>query len=340
MKNKFEGKKIILAITADVNLHSCFVDNLEYLGFEVFLLCNSEKFKYKNLYQKVTNFFRKFFFNDKLYKKRLIKKSNIESDIKTALSFPNVDFSLFIRPDLFDLEVIDIITKKSNKNYAYQWDGLERYPEVYDTIPFFDKFYVFDKKDLNYKIKTYPLTNFYFDCYENLIFKNAKIDIDVFYIGSYDNRIDKLLLLCNYLYNSGFNIKIVLLTKPRRKLKKYKFITFIQKPISYIENLKMVANSKAIIDIHHENVHSGLSLRIFEAIGNNKKLITTNPIIKPYDFYNSDNFFLVEDNFKDLSNFVNSEFNLEKNNLKDKYSFTNWISYVLEGENHSKIDIP
>lgn len=37
---------------------------------------------------------------------------------------------------------------------AYQWDGMSRFPEVDETIGFFDEFYVFDKNDIESNSKS------------------------------------------------------------------------------------------------------------------------------------------------------------------------------------------
>jgi hypothetical protein len=104
----------------------------------------------------------------------------------------------------------------------------------------------------------------------------------------------------------------------------------------------MVADSKCIIDLHHDSVHSGLSFRTFEALGFNKKLITTNPIIKDYDFYDDQNIFFADEttDFSNINDFLNSDYKEIDPIIKNKYSFSNWIKYILEIDDNTPIEIP
>ena len=77
--------------------------------------------------------------------------------------------------------------------------------------------------------------------------------------------------------------------------------------------------------------HNGLSFRIFEAIKYEKKLITNNKTVKQYDFYHPNNIFVFEeDNFQGLENFLKVAYTPLSEEIKQKYSFTNWLRYVLD----------
>ncbi len=339
MKNKMEKQKIILTITPDMGIYNCIVDNLKYLGFEVYLICN-KGFRYKNFKDRLISLFRKIVFKDKLFKYNLRQKYNFDTNQIKLNDFPNVDFGLTIRADLFEIKTLENIKKKSKKNFCYHWDGLSRFENIEKTISIFDKFYIFDKEDLQNKLKTYPTTNFFFDCYPDLIKKNKKPEFDVYYIGSYDNRILKLIEICEFLDSQKLNLNIIICGKPKRALKKYKYIKFIKKPLTYIENLKMVSNSSIIIDLHHEKIHNGLSFRTFESLGFDKKLITSNDIVKDYDFYNPENIFVYKNNFTEMKKFISTDYKSIDSKIKYKYSFTNWINYILEIDTTLPILIP
>jgi hypothetical protein len=339
MENKQAKEKIILAITPDMEIYKCIVDNLNYLNYDVYLLSENHDFKYKNLKDRVINFYKKKILKDKTYKRVLRRKYFKEEHNKKLLTFPDTEYSITIRADLFEDITLKKITSKSSKSYSYQWDGLSRFPEVKNTIRLFDKFYVFDKKDLTINPKTFPTTNFYFDCYQTLL-KNENPEYDAYFIGSYDSRIDTLLQICEFLYSHNFKLNIILFCKPKKHLKKYSYIRFINRPLNYLENLKMVANSKMVIDIHHPNLHSGLSFRTFEALGYNKKLITSNSIIKDYDFYNDQNIYIIDNNNNNFEKFLDSNYQEVPLEIKNKYSFTNWINYTLEKDNFTTINIP
>jgi hypothetical protein len=322
-------KRILVMMTADVKICNSVKDNLEFLDYEVVLIANND-FKYKNIKDRFVNFYKKVFKSDKSYKRQLIR--NYEENQNLFLLEQqkiNFDFTLVIRPDKFSLKVLEAAKIKSNKIVAYQWDGMSRFPEVEETIDFFDDFYVFDESDIEKKSKKLNLTtNFYFDCYDNLFEKEIKYD--VYFIGSHDNRIQDLLRMCEELESMGLKIKVLLATSPKEYLKKYKFITFLNKSLTYYENLEILSQSKIIIDLAHKDLHTGLSFRAFESVGYDKKLITTNKLIKSMDFYNPQNIYLYDDGRTDLIDFVNSPYLSILKNIKNKYGFSNWVNYMFK----------
>jgi len=209
-KTVFKNKTIVLAMTKDNDFFSCFIDNLKYLGFENVILIKNKPFKYKKLIHKIQNFIQKTIFKNKEFKKELIKKydSNAEEQIQLLEKYnaKSIDYGLVIRADVFKKPVLKKIKEKTLNTYAYQWDGLDRYPKIKNRIHFFDKFYVFDSKDIK-ENQTYPLTNFYFDCYQDILdTKNSEFDF--YYLGSYDNRINNLLEVCEALHKHGFKLNI------------------------------------------------------------------------------------------------------------------------------------
>lgn len=68
-----------------------------------------------------------------------------------------------------------------------------------------------------------------------------------------------------------------------------------QKTIRYSEMIAVLAISKAQIEIQHPS-KKGLTTRAFESLGTKTKLITTNPAIRQYDFYNSNNILIIDRN--------------------------------------------
>jgi hypothetical protein len=337
MKKIFEDKSIILAITPDVALYKCFVDNLEYLGFTVFLICNTEKFEYENIFQRLTNTVRKTLFNDTFFKRECKRQFYKEKNLAKLNQIKNADYSLTIRADMFDKSVIKEITKKAKRNIAYQWDGLNRFPEVKDLISLFDKFYVFDKNDLNQSFKVNFTTNFYFDCYFSDLLKTAsKTEFDVYFIGSYDSRINKLIAICDHLQHNNLKLNIILCGSPVKKLQKHAYITFIKERLNNFENLKMISNSKIIIDLHYDTLHTGLSFRIFDALGNRKKIISTNKNLMQYDFYNKNNIYILDYSEISIETFMESPFDDSNYDVIQNYSFTKWITKMLHTEDDEK----
>jgi hypothetical protein len=111
-----------------------------------------------------------------------------------------------------------------------------------------------------------------------------------------------------------------------RKIKK---ICFCFKHIDYDEYIKISESSKAIIDIEHPG-QKGLTMRTFEVLGKEKKLITTNKNIRTYDFYNASNI-LVIDRYHPVidKNFINGDYQPLPANIYYKYSIDGWLEDIF-----------
>ncbi|NWO29156.1 hypothetical protein [Capnocytophaga sp. oral taxon 903] len=327
MKQKdFEGKTIIIAMPNHFGLLEQFKDNLEFLGFEVFVLDISNRTNAISLKDKITHGYKKLFFGDRSYKPS-IKNKKAKEDILIQLShIKKTDYALFIRPDLFDFEVIDKVKQISKKTVAYQWDGLNRYPLAKKYINLFDKFYVFDKKDLNLSRRLKHTTNFYFD---NIISKEVVTPKTVFFVGTYmKNRVLLLEQISTLLENKGL-IPNIFLVSQRKKSYHYKF-KIIDKEFSFKESILKMQKSEYLLDLHNP-IHNGLSFRTFESIGYGKKLITNNLLVKEYDFYNPNNIFIIEKgSFDNIDEFLNAPYQPLEKEIQDKYSFSSWIKQLLK----------
>jgi hypothetical protein len=87
----------------------------------------------------------------------------------------------------------------------------------------------------------------------------------------------------------------------------------------------MYAESETIVDLVRDN-QSGLSFRIFEAIGMQKNVITDNNAIETYDIFETDKIKLLTNNFEKI-NFENS---IYPENMINKYNIQNWIKTVFK----------
>lgn len=339
LKQNVVKKSIILIMPKHFEIYKAFLDNLEQCGFEVKLFYASDQdFRYVNIIQKLTNFFRKTFFNDKNFKQNL--KLNFDS-VQLAHQFQNLnsiaDYALVIRPDYFTKEALLLLKTKAKKLIGYQWDGLDRYPKAKTLITIFDKFFVFDPNDFQKYKKTHSnillTSNFYFDIATSYNANNSK-NKEVFFIGSFvENRIESILFLTKILKKLGYTINIKLLYFNEETPKKYadSGITFIKDPLTYPQVMEQIQKSDIILDFV-DTVHNGLSFRFFEAIYLSKKLITNNKLSREHELYSQSNILVWDTNITPqvIENFVNADYkNLEKKDI-EKYSFTTWINHILE----------
>ncbi|MFV0248639.1 MAG: hypothetical protein ACK5H1_06740 [Tenacibaculum sp.] len=339
-------KKIILGLPKTFSFFKIIKKNIEFYGYEVISICYEERhnFKYKNFPQRAYNFFRKTFLNDKNYKNKLkfkLYRDMIESVINSIDG--KVDYTLLIRADIYPIDVLNKLKKKSKKLIAYQWDGLHRFPAIYTHIKLFDRFFVFDKTDFNYKkANLLPLTNFYFD-YDKSTIPLEACENDIYFIGSLvHERMPQIINFINYVKNLDLKLDINIFYSNKCDRDKYaiKGVKYINKHMDYEDNIKFLKNSKIIVDFLNQT-HRGLSFRTFEALCFDKKLITNNPEVKNYDFYNSNNIFIWNGNNIDkLEEFINLPYKKIDNSIKLKYSFKNWLNYVLDTNEYVPINFP
>jgi len=170
------------------------------------------------------------------------------------------------------------------------------------------------------------LTNFYFD---NV--SSNKTTTDAYYIGNFDNRILIIEKIVSLLVENNLKPEVLIKIKSNKKTDVYsKDIKFITEFVPFEENQKRIKETKIILDIHKQ-VQNGLTFRVFEAIGLNKKLITTNKDIINYDFYNPNNIFIWDENIKEIpKDFLNKEYEKLPENIYRKYSLENWVKTILQ----------
>lgn len=196
-----------------------------------------------------------------------------------------------------------------------------------DASKFLSKFsivYSFDKEQcekygLSYMPQIFPLEDIDGDDLDN--------ENSCYFIGIDKGRINTIDLVAMAL--SKYNIQCdfnVLRDRTSREHSKF----YIDKGITYQENISRAKKQKFILEINQEG-QSGLTLRALESLFFGKKLISNNPDLKDYDFYDESRIFI----FNDLNDFETSKFKVfilsdykpvqEEllNNYKASYFFSN-----------------
>lgn len=148
----------------------------------------------------------------------------------------------------------------------------------------FDEKYTFDTGDS----KTFGMRYLGFNYYsKHNIKNNYNLQYDIYYIGrSTLDRNDLFYAVYNMLTSKNCNFDFHI--KPSKtetvRLPKVKYIE--SKMISYNKILEDLQKSRCILEILREN-QKGPSLRYFEAVCYNKKLLTTNPEIVNFPYYDN-----------------------------------------------------
>lgn len=103
-------------------------------------------------------------------------------------------------------------------------------------------------------------------------------------------------------------------------------------PLAGKEIDRVFADSKCVLDSAQAG-QIGLTIRVLEALGSKKKLITTNEDVVSYDFYRPENIYIYIYNGKiDLDNiFFKENYKELSKEIYDKYSLRNWLKEIVEG---------
>lgn len=325
----FHGKSIILATPTHHGFHQVIEQELYGVGFDQVhnISFFDSHFHYKSLVERAGSFAKKNLFGNKSFKDELKYARNRERIEAGLAGVTYTDYALFIRPEVYPKDLIARVRDKSGMLVAYQWDGIRRFPKVLDYIPLFDRFFVFDPSDLSVE-GTKPVTNFYTESLH--LSTGAGTDaVGAYYVGAYNKvRIDELTAIVTALSNLGLPVAVQLVGK--KNAHTTSLLPVVQTEITYRENISAARRANILVDVQN-TAHNGLSFRVFEALGFEKKLITNNHGITQYDFYHPANIFVWgKDDPARLREFVGaSSFKLPEA-IRKKYGFSNWISHLLD----------
>ena len=194
-------------------------------------------------------------------------------------------------------------TKKENKVIVYFWNYIDDNNKYILNDKNIDEFWTFDKNDAKkYNMKYNP--QFYT---KNVKIQDEQNKYDVLFLGRPKTRKKDIVDLEKKLKEEGIQTN-------------FKIIENEKDYVSYDEYLKMIAESKCILDYNQEG-QVGLSLRPMEALFLERKLITNNTDIKNYDFYNHDNIFINE-----IKEFINKPYKKIDQDIIDYYDFDQWLN--------------
>ena len=243
------------------------------------------------------------------------------------------DYALCIRANIYPKEIIAAIREHSKICVNYQYDGIDRFPDIIEYLPYFDCCWVFNKND----VEKYPqhhfkaTTNFYFDF---PIEREGRVE-GLYFLGGYEERREhQISVFLDEARRLGLSLDFHIYCKDDRASKIFgnDGITYLdrQSILSFEQNLQKVKNCLAIVDfVQFENY--GLSFRVFDALCFDKKLITTNQAVAECDFYHPDNIFIWNGESLDgLEDFFRRPYHPVSEEIKNKYAFGNWVRRILD----------
>lgn len=163
----------------------------------------------------------------------------------------------------------------------------------------------------------------------NTALEKVNIKDNIFNISSFDNRIEEIDKISKVFVEGG--LKIYFLLFWYKKLN-YKNLISITEYLSLKETKKLISQSNAMIDIQRSD-QNGLSFRVFESLGYQKKLITTNQKVKEFDFYDPKNILVIESstiNIEKIYEFLSSTYVKIPPDILEKYTVHNFTSHIFK----------
>lgn len=209
----------------------------------------------------------------------------------------------------------------------YSWDSLQ-YFDYLSWLKIFDRVYTFDYKDSQeYNIKYLPL--FYSPELDEISDRNEK-EFDLLFIATFKESRLAFINSITERYDKNLRIKVVLSLSvyryiiDRLKGKKIRRKDVVFQPLPFESYLDLLSKTEVVLD-YTPQTQTGLPMRIPEAIGARKKIITNNENV--FDEFNHSPNVMVYDEDTDILPFIKQP----KSEMpeREKYSIENWINVML-----------
>ena len=126
------------------------------------------------------------------------------------------------------------------------------------------------------------------------ILAEKKYQSDVFFLGKPKGRLDLLIEISKGLKSYGVNCNFMVLGIPKEEQKDPEYIHYIEKPLTYAENLCYACNAKCLLELMQPDA-VGYTFRTSETLLYGKKMITNNSFIRNASFYNENGMIVLDD---------------------------------------------
>ncbi len=255
-----------------------------------------------------------------------LKKIDWQTDVEYFLFFVNT--SIYpIKPS----ELAELQTKYNIKLVMLIWDkwdsaDCDQVKEYLSEIKFD---YVLDFDILDAKNNGFIYT---YLPYSILYDVDTNVQYDLYMAGSDKGRLTEILEIYKQAKNHGVTEKFRIY-KAKRKDQKYKNEITYNKYISYKTLVEETVKSNCILEMLVEN-QTGATLRYYEAVCYNKKLLTNNKYVVDFPFYNP-NYIHVYDNIDDINwNWVTERIPVDYH-YDGRFSPSKLIDYIIDLEENT-----
>lgn len=214
------------------------------------------------------------------------------------------DYVFVVKSEAAGKAEIDLLRQAypTAKFVLYLWDSVKNVPDGEKKIPLYDEVLTFDPCDAEkYSLPFLPIP--YGKEYVKETPKDS-FEYDVAFIGTAHSVrprvVKEIKRQCEEMGRKCFtyfyspHILVYLLNKLTNK--DYKYISLKEinfKPLSTKEVCEIYNSSRCVLDIEHPK-QNGTTTRPVEMLPMQKKIITTNSYVKNFEFYNDNNFLIIE----------------------------------------------
>lgn len=270
-----------------------------------------------------------------------VKINQYFNEIIEKIKNKKYDYFLLIKGEATPKFFLDFL-KTNNpgiKFIFYTYDSFKNNSNGLDILTYFDAKFTFDSQDaIKYQMSFRPL--FFAQDYGDLNGSNKNFQYDLAFIGTaHSDRysisekakswcVEHQLKMFTFYYSpSKLLFKYRKATDKNFKNFDYNKISF--NSLSHHEIIDVYKNTKVILDINHPG-QDGLTMRTFETLGAGRKLITTNPKIKKYPFYDPQNIYIIErEAIKFDESFFLTYFKEMNSEIRESMSLKGWINEVF-----------
>jgi hypothetical protein len=221
----------------------------------------------------------------------------------------------------------------------YLWDSIANRSHVRANLTLFDRIYTFDPDDAaRYQLRLRPL--FYGHGFNATKPMEAPAHYQISFIGTaHTDRfavVDRLRTGLHegvnafwYLYlQAPWVMHFYRLTKPNMRHSRLEDFNFSPLEKKIVQSV--FTESHSILDIEHPR-QVGLTMRTFETLGANKKLVTTNAGVREYDFFSAENICVIDRASPRIPpKFFDTPFMPLSDKIRHRYSITGWLAELLE----------
>lgn len=304
----------------DIDL--AILNQLEKMDQYKVVKIDPKSYQYKNRFEQIFNLLGKVFFS-----KTLKKDWKAKQQLQHINQYPNYDVCLIFRPDLLHSSILKYIQDNIKSRKVVYWDSFDKIPKLKDTVSYFNEYYSFEDDDCS-KYDFKKISNFYIHKRSNVIPTH-----DAFFFGSKDARLPNIIKIISHLRSKQWNAKALIVakkTKSKSKPVNAEGVKITETSTTFSQIYKYSEDTKIVIDVSHPN-QKGLSMRPYECLGLERKLITNNKEIMKYDFFKENNILIINDfdNLDIPDSFLSKPYEKISEDIYNKYHISNWLQNIL-----------